>query len=520
MATQNLSGLFNLGSPEKIERDYLNQFLISPAQMGQQGLLQQVVSQMSNAGANIGASGARMLGGKLPEVLKKETIDKAFQEVKALNLPNNSSIYAELGKRLSSAGYNAEAVLAGQEAAKYQQQELAATKTGLEIEGLGLKNTLDRATLLPKVKATLLANATAAAGLRDSKQAFDLASKINPTKVAQAKQALATAQQAYAQADKTNPIAFEQAKQALAAARQAYAQANIINPLEVQKAQQAVATAQQAFAQTSAQMAQFNALSPGVIQQAALETQAQQMSNNKEVSLAAARQIMSQYPQGSPESNAALNNILAIESPSSLTPKAVNFGTNREAYSSAMYGGKPFKDLTPTEQAAVNLTLKENSVTVARAGAYEIGKDLKAFDDAIKNNTVSFQAAQTAKTLLREAKASNNPDAWEAARTTVARAVGKSKLSNEDIKRLGGSPEIVQAIKDITSKAFTGTPTLDTQRKLYATAAIIERFEAEQINKQADRFTAAAAEAGFSKDPGVYFPRAKADGSVSWNDLD
>ena len=266
-------------------------------------------------------------------------------------------------------------------------------------------------------------------------------------------------------------------------------------------------------------MAQFNALNPDVLAQAALETQAKQMDVDKEVSLKASQQIMSQYPQGSPEYNAALNNILAIESPSSLTPKPVNFGVDREAYSSAMYGGKQFKDLTPTEQAAVNLKLKEQSVTVARAGAYEIGRDLKAFDDAIKDNTVSFQAAQTAKTLLREAKASNNPDAWEAARTTVARAVGKSKLSNEDIKRLGGSPEIVQAIKDITSKAFTGTPTLDTQRKLYAVASIIERFEAEQINKQADRFTEAAAEAGFSKKPGVYFPKAKADGSVSWNDL-
>jgi len=251
-----------------------------------------------------------------------------------------------------------------------------------------------------------------------------------------------------------------------------------------------------------------------------LQTQADQMNVNKQVSLQAARQLMSEYPKGSAEYNAALDNILAIQSPSSLTPKPVNFGTDREAYSSAMYGGKSFKDLTPTEQADVNLKLKEKSVTVARAGAYELGKDLTAFDDAIKDNTVSFQAAQSAKKLLREAKASNNPDAWEAARTTVARAVGKSKLSNEDIKRLGGSPEIVQAVKDITSKAFTGTPTIDTKNKLYAVASIIERFEAEQINKQADRFTAAAAEAGFSKDPGVYFPKVTTDGVVKYKDLD
>ena len=519
MATQNLSGLFNLGSPEKIERDYLNQFLVSPAQMGQQGLLQQVVSQMSNAGANIGASGARMLGGRLPEVLKKETIDKAFQEVKALNLPNNSSIYAELGKRLSSAGYNAEAALAGQEAAKYQQQELAATKTGMEIEGLGLSNTLNRSTLIPKVQAALLANATALAALDKSKQDYDLASKINPTKVAQAKQALATAQQAYAQTDKTNPIALSQAKLAVAAAQQAYAQANRINPLEVQKAQQAIINSQQVYAQTNAQMAQFNALSPGVIEQAALETQAQQMSNNKEVSLTAARQIMSEFPQGSPESNAALNNILAIESPSSLTPKPVNFGTDREAYSSAMYGGKPFKDLTPTEQADVNLKLKEKSITVARAGAYELGKDLTAFDKAVEKPTISFQAAKTAKTLLREAKASNNPDAWNGGIVSTARAITIGKLSDADIRRYGGSPEIVQSVKDLASKAFTGIPTIDTQNKLYAVLSIIERAAADEINRQSNRFTAAAAEAGFSKDPEVYFPKVTADGVVSWKDL-
>ena len=515
-----IQGLFGTSSPSKIEQDYLNQFLVSPAQMGQQGLLQQVVSLMSNAGANIGAQGSRMLGGQLPEIQERETISQVYQDVKNLGLKNNSEVYTELAKRLADKGLTDKASIASTKAAEYQQQELKNKETNLNIEGKTLENTLNRATIMPKVKAAFLANDTAEAALKKAKQDYELANQINPTKVAQAKQNLATAQQAYAQTDKTNPIALAQAKQALAAAQQAYKQANTINPLEVQKAQQAIINSQQAFAKTKAEMAQFEALNPGVLAQAALETQAALMDVDKEVSLQAARQIMSQYSPGSPESNAALNNILAIESPSSLTPKPVNFGVDREAYSSAMYGGKQFKDLTPTEQAAVNLTLKEKSVTVARAGAYEIGKDLTAFDKAIKDNTVSFQAAQSAKKLLREAKASNNPDAWEAARTTVARAVGKSKLSNEDIKRLGGSPEIVQAVKDITSKAFTGTPTIDTKNKLYAVASIIERFEAEQINKQADRFTAAAAEAGFSKTPGVYFPKVKADGSVSWNDLD
>jgi hypothetical protein len=455
----------------------------------------------------------------VPGEVEQETIANIYQDIQKLDLPTESAKYKVFATKLGEAGLSQQAALASKKASEAYSSELKNKETLLGIEGKTLENTLNRATIMPKVKAAFLANQTAEAALNKAKQDYELANQINPTKVAQAKQNLATAQQAYAQTDKTNPVALAQARQTLATAQQAYAQANRINPLEVDQAKQALINSQQAYAQTNAQMAQFNALSPDVIEQARLQTQADQMNVDKGVSLKASQQIMSEFTPGSPEYNAALNNILAIESPSSLTPKPVNFGVDREAYSSAMYGGKQFKDLTPTEQAAVNLTLKEKSVAVARAGAYEIGKDLKAFDDAIKDNTVSFQAAQSAKKLLQEAKASNNPDAWEAARTTVARAVGKSKLSNEDIKRLGGSPEIVQAVKDITSKAFTGTPTLDTQRKLYATAAIIERFEAEQINKQADRFTAAAAEAGFSKDPGVYFPKVEAGGSVSWKDL-
>jgi hypothetical protein len=516
-----MAGLFSSGEQDLLgnimtQRQQANQALGSG--YGKYGGIVQAAGGLIDTGTDA------MFGGKVgasdPRMQQLQGAKAIFAKVsKEMVDVTTPEFFERLSQELQAGGYPEQAGKASDRAAELAATKLKNEETQLSIEGKKLENTLNQLTIMPKVKAAFLANATAEAGLRDSKQAFELANQINPTKVAQAKQNLATAQQAYAQTDKTNPVALAQARQTLATAQQAYAQANRINPLEVKKAQQALINSQQAYAQTNAQMAQFEALSPGVLAQAALETQAKQMDVDKEVSLKAARQIMSEFPQGSPESNAALNNILAIESPSSLTPKPVNFGVDREAYSSAMYGGKQFKDLTPTEQAAVNLTLKEKSVTVARAGAYEIGKDLKAFDDAIKDNTVSFQAAQTAKTLLQEAKASNNPDAWEAARTTVARAVGKSKLSNEDIKRLGGSPEIVQAIRDITSKAFTGTPTLDTQRKLYATAAIIERFEAEQINKQADRFTAAAAEAGFSKDPGVYFPKVGAGGSVSWKDL-
>ena len=91
-------------------------FLVSPAQMGQQGLLQQVVSLMSNAGANIGAQGSRMLGGQLPEIQERETISQVYQDVKNLGLTNNSEVYTELAKRLADKGLTDKASIASTKA--------------------------------------------------------------------------------------------------------------------------------------------------------------------------------------------------------------------------------------------------------------------------------------------------------------------------------------------------------------------------------------------------------------------
>ena len=461
-----IQGLFGTSSPNKIEQDYLNQFLVSPAQMGQQGLLQQVVSLMSNAGANIGAQGSRMLGGQLPEIQERETIGQVYQDVKQLGLQKDSEVYTELAKRLADIGLTDKASIASAQAAKYQQQELKTIETNLNIQGKKLENTLNRATLVPRIEAAFLAN--------------------------------------------------DKAEVALQTAKQNYAQRSELNPIQIAQAEADLRAAEQNYAQTSAQMAQFKVLSPEIIAQARAATQTAKMDVKKKASLQASQQAMSQSVKGSPEYNAALDKILAIESPSSLTPKPVNFGTDREAYSSAMYGGKPFKDLTPIEQADVNLKLKEKSVTVARAGAYELGRDLTAFDKAVEKPTISFQAAKTAKALLREAKASNNPDAWNGGIVSTARAITIGKLSDADIRRYGGTPEIVQSVKDLASKAFTGIPTIGTQNKLYVVLSIIERAAADEINRQSDRFTAAAKAAGIDESAKVYFPQVTADGVVKY----
>ena len=76
-----MAGLFDYQSPENMRAARLQPLLVSGAQMGQQPLLSQLVSQMSNAGANIGATGAGMLGLQLPEEAAQQRVKDIMQGV-------------------------------------------------------------------------------------------------------------------------------------------------------------------------------------------------------------------------------------------------------------------------------------------------------------------------------------------------------------------------------------------------------------------------------------------------------
>ena len=65
------------------------------------------------------------------------------------------------------------------------------------------------------------------------------------------------------------------------------------------------------------------------------------------------------------------------------------------------------------------------------------------YEKAIEGDVNVKNLAGTAKGLINQATTSNNPSAWEAARTQVAKAVGEGKLSNEDIARTGIDPTLV-----------------------------------------------------------------------------
>jgi len=104
---------------------------------------------------------------------------------------------------------------------------------------------------------------------------------------------------------------------------------------------------------------------------------------------------------------------------------------------------------------------------------------------------IVFDSAQKAKQLINEASSSTNSQTWEAARTTIARAVGESKLSNEDIRRTGVDPRLVQGALDWISKKTVGVPNEDIMKQLFVLASILERDAKKRGDRYVDQVRAA-----------------------------
>ena len=144
----------------------------------------------------------------------------------------------------------------------------------------------------------------------------------------------------------------------------------------------------------------------------------------------------------------------------------------------------------------------------------DIASAIGAFDTLVKPYRETYNSSETAQQLLNEAVKANNSQAFEAARTTIAKAVGENKLSNEDIKRTGIDPRLVQGALDWVNKKVVGVPNEDIIKQMYAVSTALRNKAAQRINEQADRAQEAARSSEFKGDLQLYFPKVKA-GSIA-----
>jgi hypothetical protein len=165
---------------------------------------------------------------------------------------------------------------------------------------------------------------------------------------------------------------------------------------------------------------------------------------------------------------------------------------------------KNVADLKPVDKRAVTNV----SVGAEIKQAPNIVAAISDFGKSVEPAMTMMQTAQNATTLINQAVRDKNSQAFEAARTTLAKLVGENKLSNEDIRRTGIDPRLVQGALDWVNKKIKGVPNEDIMKQMFAVAKALEDSAATKINTQADRAQAAAKASNFPGDPNLYFPRA------------
>lgn len=133
---------------------------------------------------------------------------------------------------------------------------------------------------------------------------------------------------------------------------------------------------------------------------------------------------------------------------------------------------------------------------------------VNAAEKATEKEVAMLDSAKLAKELINQTANSNNSQTWEAARTTIAKAVGENKLSNEDIRRTGVDPRLVEGALDWVNKKIQGVPNADIQKQLFVLGSVLENNAAARYDAKISRFRGAAQASNFPGSPSTYFPTA------------
>lgn len=199
-----------------------------------------------------------------------------------------------------------------------------------------------------------------------------------------------------------------------------------------------------------------------------------------------------------------------------LEDKTPAYGAANEATAKELYG-TTYKNLTSEQAKAVNLLVQKREESAKKAGATTLAPVIKTggqvtglvqdYENLTKGPRETLATVQSAKALINEAASTNNSQTWEAARTQIAKAVGEGKLSNEDIRRTGQDPRLVQGALDWVNKKISGVPNEDIMKQLYVVGTILERKNTEAINKSTERLRRAGKLSGMEdSDLEVLFP--------------
>jgi hypothetical protein len=182
--------------------------------------------------------------------------------------------------------------------------------------------------------------------------------------------------------------------------------------------------------------------------------------------------------------------------------------------------GETIKDLGSAPERGTRVNV---GVSPVIKQATDIAGQMSSFQKLTEPQREMLRSAETAKSMINEAAKANNSQAWEAARTQVAKAIGESKLSNEDIRRTGVDPRLVQGALDWVNKKIEGVPNQDIMKQLFVVASLLEKTSTDRINATATQARNVARSVGMEGDIDLLFPTVGSGTSqgnvVDWSTL-
>jgi len=127
MAQSEILGLFG-GSPQQVRNEYLSSNRLTPAQIGSQGLLQQVASMGRNAGAEVGTALGGLFGGAAPGEREAMQMQESLAQVNQMNLPSTYEKYKALSGLLAQKGQGGASMAMAAKAEELKPKAPEATK--------------------------------------------------------------------------------------------------------------------------------------------------------------------------------------------------------------------------------------------------------------------------------------------------------------------------------------------------------------------------------------------------------
>lgn len=151
--------------------------------------------------------------------------------------------------------------------------------------------------------------------------------------------------------------------------------------------------------------------------------------------------------------------------------------------------GDVIKNLGAAPQRGTN-------VNVLPAKANDILKFRNDFNTTLKPFRDSVNAADSGITLIDDAIKNKNFTSAAAATRQLAKAVGETQISNQDVKSIGADPSLIGGAADILSRLAQGTPTEDTLKKMRQVLQIVKKKNQALEDQEIDQTRKLAKQSG------------------------